>query len=72
VAGETTIIHGWEDTLIDPVAVFHFANKHRTTLHMVNDEHALQQTIPFIETVFISMLKRCESTPRRLRLTALL
>ena len=71
-AGETTIIHGWNDTLIDPLSVFHFANKHRTTLHLVNDEHTLQQSIPFIETVFISMLKRCESTQRLLRLTAVL
>ena len=72
VAGEMTIIHGWNDNLIDPLSVFHFANRHRTTLHMVNDEHALQQSIPFIETVFISMLKRCESTPRQGRLTAVL
>ncbi len=72
VAGEATIIHGWDDTLIDPVTVFDFAAKHRSTLHMVNDDHPLHQSLPFIETVFISMLKRFEPTPSRLRLTALI
>ena len=68
VADETTIVHGWNDALIEPASVLSFADKHRTTLHMVNDDHTLKQTIPFIETVFTDILKRCCPVSRKSRL----
>ena len=70
VAGETTIVHGWSDDVIDPVSVFHFAETHQSTLHLVNDDHTLHQTLPFIETVFSAMLNRFRPVSRMERLTA--
>ena len=72
VADETTIIHGWNDELIDPKGVFSFAESHRTTLHMVKDDHVLQQSIPFIEMVLVDILTRCSPVSRQSRLTAAL
>ncbi len=72
VAKKTTIVHGWNDHLIKPAASFQFAKTHRSTLYMVDDDHSLQQSIPFIEEVFLSMLKRSQSVSRQGRLTALL
>ncbi len=72
VAGETTIVHGWDDELIDPAAVFDFAGSHRATLHMLQDEHVLQQSIPFIKTVFTDILQRCSPVSRQSRLVAAL
>ena len=72
VAGETTIVHGWNDDLIGPVSVFRFAEKHQASLHMVTDGHTLHQSLPFIEQVFSDILKRCHPTSRHARLTAVL
>ena len=72
VADETTIIHGWNDELIDPAAVANFAESHQATLHMVNDDHVLQRTIPFIETILADILTRCSQVSRHSRLTAAL
>ena len=70
VAGETTIIQGWSDDVINPESVFEFANRYRSTLHLVNDDHALHQSLPFIETVFSAMLNRCRPVSRLERITA--
>jgi predicted esterase YcpF (UPF0227 family) len=72
VAGETTIVHGWNDHLIDPATVFEFAADHLSTLHLVDDDHSLQQTLTFIESVFASMLNRCRLDLRKARLAATL
>lgn len=72
VAEETTIIHGWNDELIEPASVLAFAASHRTTLHMVNDDHVLKQSIPLIESVLTDMLKRCNPILRQSRLMAVL
>jgi predicted esterase YcpF (UPF0227 family) len=72
VAGETTIVHGWNDHLIDQATVFEFAADHLSTLHLVNDDHTLQQTLPFIESVFRSILNRCNRDLRKSRLAATL
>jgi hypothetical protein len=72
VADETTIIHGWNDELIDPASVVCFADSHKAVLHLVKDDHVLKQSIPFIETILTDILKRCDPVSRKSRLLAVL
>ena len=72
VADETTIIHGWNDELIEPLSVMKFAELHRTMLHMVDDDHVLKQSMPLLESVFTGILKRCCTVSRQSRLMAVI
>ena len=72
IAGETTIVHGWDDELLDPTTIMSFAKSNQATLHMVTDDHVLKQSIPFIEMIFADMLKRCYPISRQSRLVAAL
>lgn len=72
VSGDVTIIHGWNDNLIAPAAVVKFATEHRSALHLVNDDHTLHQTLPFIGDLLTSILNRCNLDLRKARLAAVL
>ena len=72
VAAETTIIHGWNDDLIEPSSVINFAALHRTMLHMVDDDHVLKQSMPLLESVLSDILKRCSPVSRQSRLAAVI
>lgn len=72
VAEETVIVHGWNDTVIGSEKVYNFARGHHATLHLVDDEHMLHQSVAFIEQVLSGLLKRCCPISRRSRLTAVL
>ena len=69
---DTTIIHGWNDELISPDSVFEFAGKHQTTLCMMDDDHFLKRSIPFLESVLVETLQRCSPVSRQSRLIACL
>ena len=55
-AGHITVIHGWDDKLIDPARAVRFADKFKTDLHLLNDGHELYNSIPFIEKTFTGLL----------------
>ena len=64
VAGHTTIIHGWNDQLIAPARAVRFADQFKTELHLLNDQHELYQSIPFIERLFQALLQAHSSATR--------
>jgi len=64
VAGHTTIIHGWNDQLIAPTCAVRFADRFKADLHLLNDQHELYQSIPFIERVFHDLLQSHSSATR--------
>ncbi len=47
------IIHGWNDTTVPYQNSIRFGDKHKATLHMVDDDHRLSNSIPFLESVFL-------------------
>jgi predicted esterase len=55
------IIHGWHDSLIPYQNVVRFSKEHLCTLHLVDDEHRLQLSLPRIGEYLTSFLNRMES-----------
>ncbi|PLX80222.1 MAG: alpha/beta hydrolase [Desulfuromonas sp.] len=47
-AEQLTIVHGWNDHLIDPAYVSRFAQQYKAELHLVNDDHVLHGSLPLI------------------------
>ena len=47
-----TAIHGWRDDVVPPQNVIEFADRHRVTLHLVEDGHRLLDAMPVIERLF--------------------
>lgn len=65
ITGDTTIVHGWNDELISPESIFDFARIHKSTLYMMNDDHFLHRSLPFLESVLSTILKRCSPVSRQ-------
>jgi predicted alpha/beta-hydrolase family hydrolase len=51
-----TIVHPWNDELIDADEVFAFARAYKTRLIMVDDSHRLTQSMPALEHAFAEFL----------------
>ncbi|WP_348672991.1 alpha/beta fold hydrolase [uncultured Abyssibacter sp.] len=61
----STVIHGWQDTVIPPASAIRFAQTHQAELHMLEDEHRLIESLPLIELLFERFLVRvgeCRAT----------
>jgi predicted esterase len=63
-ADQVTVIHGWDDNLIDPARAIRFADKFKTDLHLLNDGHELYNSIPFIEQTFRTLLESMSGSTR--------
>ncbi len=63
-AKHITVIHGWDDKLIEPTRAVRFADKFKTDLHLLNDGHELYNSIPFIERTFTGLLGEYANTTR--------
>ncbi len=57
---KVTIIHGWQDELIDPVEVVAFARAYGAKLVLVNDDHRLKNSMTAIEHEFALFLSELE------------
>ena len=55
-AEKTTIIHGWQDELIDLDAVINYARKYSANLQLVDDNHRLQSSYAYLEQSFANFL----------------
>ena len=55
-----TIIHGWQDELIDPSEVIGFARAYGAKLILVNDDHRLKNSMAAIEHEFALFLSELE------------
>ena len=54
----TVVVHGWQDTVIEPEASVCFGRTYKVELHLINDDHRLQTQIPFLEKIFGCFLER--------------
>ncbi len=59
---KVTIIHGWQDELIDPSEVIGFARAYGAKLVLVNDDHRLKNSMAAIEHEFTLFLTELEMT----------
>lgn len=56
VAGNLLAVHGWQDEVIPPELVIDWCRRHRVPLQMVNDRHALQDSLPLLESQLTGLL----------------
>lgn len=52
----TEIVHGWHDDVIPVESSIKLAQKHQSTLHVINSEHTLNEAIEEIEVLFRQFL----------------
>lgn len=60
---QTTVVHGWNDELIDPGEVVAFARAHQAKLVLLADDHRLSASLPSIEVEFGHFLDQIEAGP---------
>lgn len=53
-----TIVHGWQDEIIPVEHSVRFARQQDCTLHLVNDDHRLMNSLPQIELWFSAYLNQ--------------
>ena len=57
-AGTTSIVHGWQDKVVEPEKVIRFAAGNRLELHMVDAGHDLSDALSRVEFLFRDFLSR--------------
>ena len=72
VADHTTVIHGWDDKVVAPACAVRFADKFKTDLHLLNDQHELHDSMPFIEKTFQRLLESQTESSRLEKLAAVI
>jgi len=60
-AGILQAFHGWQDEIIPPRLVIDWCREHRVPLQLVNDRHALQNSLPLLEEALSRMLSSLDS-----------
>ncbi len=56
-----TIVHGWHDEIIPYKNSVDFAHEHNCTLHLVNDNHRLTNSLEMIADYFQTFMKQLHS-----------
>lgn len=56
------IVHGWHDSLIPYQNAVRFSRENRCTLHLVDDEHRLQNCLPQVGACLKAFLERMAAT----------
>ena len=62
-AGTLQAVHGWQDEIIPSQLVIGWCRSHQVPLQLVNDVHALQNSLPLLEECFSRMLDSLEPGP---------
>ncbi len=57
-AGQTFVVHGWDDKVIPVENAVRFARRTQAQLFLVGDDHSLISQLPFIEELFSLFLDR--------------
>jgi predicted alpha/beta-hydrolase family hydrolase len=65
-AGKTLVVHGWRDRVIPPEHAWRFARRHSAELYLVDDDHPLAGSIPFLQDLFTRLLTSLDGGRRRL------
>ncbi|MUM77861.1 alpha/beta fold hydrolase [Pseudodesulfovibrio sp. F-1] len=54
-----TVVHGWGDEVVPVDNVLRFARRHRASLHILDDDHSLANSLERIDLLFASFLESC-------------
>lgn len=54
----TVIIHGWQDSVVPVYNAIQFAQKHHLMLHLIDDDHRLIQSLPYLSSTFSWFLQQ--------------
>lgn len=54
------VVHGWRDAVVPPDRVLRWCREHRATTHLLDDGHALIDSLPEIERLFGRFLSRID------------
>jgi len=65
-AGKTVVVHGWRDRVIPPEHAWRFARRYSAELHLVDDDHPLAGSTPFLQDLFTRLLTDLGGSIRRL------
>jgi len=65
-AGKTVVVHGWRDRVIPAEHAWRFARRHSAELHLVDDDHPLAGSVPFLQDLFTRLLTSLDEGRRRL------
>lgn len=57
-AKRTSIVHGWNDSVVPVQNSIKFAKMHRCDLHLLDGDHRLNDALPKIEPLFENFLKQ--------------
>lgn len=57
VAGKVAVVHGWEDEVVPVENTIRYAEKHRTDLHLIHDDHRLVGHLDVIVSIFHRFLE---------------
>lgn len=60
-AGQTFVVHGWDDEVIPMENAVRFASRTQAQLFLVGDDHSLTGQLPFIEKLFSLFLDRLKN-----------
>ncbi len=52
------VVHGWRDEVVPPDRVLRWCREHRATTHLLDDGHALIDSLPEIERLFARFLQQ--------------
>ncbi|QJB56704.1 alpha/beta fold hydrolase [Pseudodesulfovibrio sp. zrk46] len=53
-----SVVHGWQDDVVDVDGSIRFSKQHRADLHILPDGHRLSESIPTIGTLFSHFLEK--------------
>lgn len=59
------VLHGWRDQVVKPPQVIAWAERFRTELLLVDDDHPLHQCLPLLQQRFAEFLQRLQPRPTR-------
>lgn len=65
MADHCAVIHGWRDQVVKPQQVLAWAERYRSELLLVDDDHPLQQSLPLLQRRFGEFLASLEPLPNQ-------
>lgn len=65
VAEYCLVIHGWRDQVVKPAQVIAWAERYRSQLLLVDDDHSLHQSLPLLQQRFSQFLASLAPRPNR-------
>lgn len=66
VAEHCAVIHGWRDQVVKPHQVISWAERYRSQIMLVDDDHPLQQSLPLLQQEFTEFLACLDPRPNRI------